>query len=138
MFITGDPADVHYILSKNYSDFSKGPEVKKMFEILGGGIFIAEHELWENQRRTIVSIMNQMGFQKLVAARTTWNKVEKEIVPILNHNSEMGIQMDLQELFQRLAFDSTCLVVLGHDPFSLCINLPNIREEKVPKYDALY
>ncbi|XP_073029789.1 alkane hydroxylase MAH1-like [Primulina eburnea] len=129
MFITSDPADVHYILSKNYPNFSKGPEFKKIFDILGGGIFMAEHESWENQRRTIMSLMNQMGFQKLVAS-TTWNKVEKGLVPILNHYSEMGNQVDLQELFQRLAFDSTCQVVLGDDPYSLCINLPHIPEEK--------
>ncbi|KAK4484754.1 hypothetical protein RD792_007348 [Penstemon davidsonii] len=35
MLVTSDPANIHHIFSKNFSNYPKGPEFKKIFEILG-------------------------------------------------------------------------------------------------------
>ncbi|KAK4484912.1 hypothetical protein RD792_007513 [Penstemon davidsonii] len=42
----------------------------------------------------------------------------------------MGIEIDLQELFQCFAFHCSCILVLGHDPTSLCEDLPYLPHEK--------
>ncbi|PIN00372.1 Cytochrome P450 CYP4/CYP19/CYP26 subfamily [Handroanthus impetiginosus] len=101
-----------------------GPEFKKIFDIFGDGIFAAESKSWENQRKTIKSLMNDTRFQEYVAT-TTWNKVETGLIPILELVSEMGMEVDMQELFQRLAYDCSC-----RDPTSLCIELSHLPHEK--------
>ncbi|KAL0398991.1 UNVERIFIED_CONTAM: Alkane hydroxylase MAH1 [Sesamum radiatum] len=129
MMITSDPANVHYILTKNFPNFSKGPEFKKIFDIFGDGIFTAEHGSWESQRKTTKAFMMQPGFQELVAT-TSWNKVDTGVIPVMELVSETGTEVDVQELFQRLAFDCSCILVLGHDPTSLCKELPHLPHEK--------
>ncbi|KAK4439576.1 Alkane hydroxylase MAH1 [Sesamum alatum] len=73
--------------------------------------------------------MMQPEFQELVAT-TSWNKVETGLIPIMELVSETGTKMDVQELFQRFAFDCSCILVLGHDPISLCMELPHLPHEK--------
>lgn len=46
MMITVDPTNIKHILSKNYSNYPKGPEHRKSFDILGDGIFNSDFELW--------------------------------------------------------------------------------------------
>lgn len=123
MLFTSDPANVHYILSKNFSNFHKGPEFEKIFDILGEGIFNAECKSWENQRKTIMPLVNHQGFQKFVGI-TSWNKLEKGLIPVLEHAAKSGMEVDLQQLFAKFTFDTTCILVLGHDPASLGIGLP--------------
>ncbi|KAJ8421724.1 hypothetical protein Cgig2_028306 [Carnegiea gigantea] len=54
-----------------------------------------------------------------------WEKFENVLFPVLDHISKQGLEIDLQDLFQRFTFDITCTIILDHDPKSLCINLPN-------------
>lgn len=129
MLITCDPANIHYVLTKNFSNFPKGPDFKKMFDVLGDGIFNAESESWENQRRAAKSLMNQPSFQEFVAT-TSWNKVETGLFPILDLSSELGTEVDMQDLFKRFAFDCSCIEVLGYDPGSLCHDMPHLPYEK--------
>ncbi|KAL0443152.1 UNVERIFIED_CONTAM: Alkane hydroxylase MAH1 [Sesamum latifolium] len=129
MMITSDPANVHYILTKNFPNFSKGPEFKEILDVFGDGIFAAEYESWSSQRKTTKALMTQLGFQEL-AATTSWNKVETGLVPVMELVSETGTEVDVQELFQRLTFDCSCILVLGHDPTSLCKELPHLPYEK--------
>ncbi|KAK4439577.1 Alkane hydroxylase MAH1 [Sesamum alatum] len=129
MMITSDPANVHYLLTKNFPNFPKGPEFKEIFDIFGDGIFGAEYESWESQRKAVKALIMQPRFQELVAT-TSWNKVETGLIPIMELVSETGMEVDVQELFQRFAFDCSCILVLGHDPTSLCKELPHLPHVK--------
>ncbi|EPS73452.1 hypothetical protein M569_01304 [Genlisea aurea] len=51
MLLTSDPANVHYILTKNFGNFGKGSDFREIFDVWGDGIFAVESEMWENQRR---------------------------------------------------------------------------------------
>ncbi|CAI9091029.1 OLC1v1025946C1 [Oldenlandia corymbosa var. corymbosa] len=123
LLITCDPANIHYMLSKNFSNFQKGPEFKVIFDILGEGIFNAEAESWENQRKALMPLVNQHEFYKFTGS-TTWNKLEKGLIPILEHAAETGMEIDLQELLEKFTFDTSCIMALGHDPASLGTDLP--------------
>ncbi|KAL0398992.1 UNVERIFIED_CONTAM: Alkane hydroxylase MAH1 [Sesamum radiatum] len=57
MLFTCDPANIHHVFSKNFSNYPKGPEFRKFFEVLGDGIFNADFELWEIHRRTTLSLL---------------------------------------------------------------------------------
>ncbi|KAL2455632.1 Cytochrome [Forsythia ovata] len=129
MVFTCDPANIHHIMSKNFPNYPKGPEFKKMFDILGDGIFNSDSELWELHRKTTMSLMNHAKFHK-VLERTVWDKIENGLLPVFDYLIQKGNEIDLQEIFQRFTFDSTCKLVLDYDPCSLSIDLPYIPCEK--------
>ncbi|KAK2972008.1 hypothetical protein RJ640_005028 [Escallonia rubra] len=129
MLVTADPANIHHILSKNFSNYPKGPEFRKIFDILGDGIFNADYGLWEVHRKTTMSLMNHAKFPSLLE-RAIWHKVENGLIPVLEYFSKQVKELDLQEIFQRFTFDSICALVLDYDPRSLSIDLPYIPCEK--------
>ncbi|XP_059666680.1 alkane hydroxylase MAH1-like [Cornus florida] len=129
MLITADPANVHHILSKNFSNYPKGPEFKMIFEMLGDGILNTDSESWEAHRKTTMPMMNQDKFRDLLE-RSSWQKVKEGLIPVLDHISGLATEVDLQELLQKFTFDTICMLVLGHDPGSLSIALPHIPCEK--------
>ncbi|KAL7186902.1 hypothetical protein ACSBR2_028586 [Camellia fascicularis] len=75
-----------------------------------------------------MSLFNHHRFQKY-AAKTSWNKVEKGLIPVFEHALELGTEMNLKDLFQYI-FDSTCILVLGHALTSFSIGLPAVAYEK--------
>ncbi|CAL5323946.1 unnamed protein product [Camellia sinensis] len=64
-------------------------------------------------------------FHRLLV-KTTQYKVEKGLIKVLEHVSKQGLVVDLQDLFQRLTFDTTCILVTGYDPGCLSIDLPHV------------
>ncbi|KAK6123865.1 hypothetical protein DH2020_042390 [Rehmannia glutinosa] len=129
MLVTCDPANIHHIFSKNFSNYPKGDEFKKIFEVLGDGIFNVDFEMWELHRRTTLSFMTHFKFYGLLE-RAVWQKVETGLLPVLDYFSKQGTDFDLQDIFQRFTFDSVCQLVLDFDPCSLCVELPYIPCEK--------
>ncbi|CAN4118662.1 unnamed protein product [Withania somnifera] len=129
MFFTCDPANIHHIFSKNFSNYPKGPEFRKIFDILENGIFNVDDELWELHRKTTKSIMCHAKFQILLE-RTTWDTIEKRLGPILDAFAKQGKILDLQDVLQRFTFDSITKLLLDHDPRSLSIDLPYLPYEK--------
>ena len=130
VLFTCDPANVNYILSKNFTNYPKGPEFGKIFDILGEGIFSSDGHLWEVQRRTTLSIFNHAQFYDMLQ-KTVGEKIEKALIPLLDHVSKHGIEVDLQDILQRLAFDNICSLLLDHDLQSLSLDLPYIPYQKV-------
>ncbi|KAJ0040271.1 hypothetical protein Pint_26949 [Pistacia integerrima] len=57
-------------------------------------------------------------------------KVGKGLIPILEHVAKEGKAVDLQDLFQRFTFDSTCILVTGYDPGCLSIEFPEVPFSK--------
>ncbi|XP_019183473.1 PREDICTED: alkane hydroxylase MAH1-like [Ipomoea nil] len=129
MLATSDPANIHHILSKNFSNYPKGPHFRKIFDILGDGIFNVDSQLWELHRKTTLSFFNHAQFYTLLETNV-WHKVEKGLFPVLDWFAEEGAEFDLQEVFQRFTFDTISKLVLHHDPQSLCLGLPYVPCEK--------
>ncbi|PIN13097.1 Cytochrome P450 CYP4/CYP19/CYP26 subfamily [Handroanthus impetiginosus] len=125
MLGTCDPANIDHIFSRNFSNYPKGPEFRKIFEIFGDGILNADFELWEFHRRTASSFMSDVKFYGLLE-RAVWHKVKAGLLPVLDYFWEQGIDADLQDIFHRFTFDNICKLVLDYDPCSLCIDLPYI------------
>ncbi|CAL1358170.1 unnamed protein product [Linum trigynum] len=130
--ITVDPMNVHYILSKNFTNFPKGPNLKAILEPLGDGIFNTDGESWKSQRETIHSLINTTKFHHLML-KTLHRKLQNGLIPILHdsssklHNSApLPPPLDLQELMKRLTFDTICSLVTGFDPKYLSIELPSL------------
>ncbi|VFQ58741.1 unnamed protein product [Cuscuta campestris] len=129
MLVTADPANIHHILSRNFSNYPKGPQFRKMFDILGDGIFNVDSHLWELHRKITLSIFNHPRFFSMLE-KNMWQKVENGLLPVLDVFVEKKTHFDLQEIFQRLTFDTISAMVLQEDPASLSVGLPYIPAEK--------
>ncbi|ESQ46240.1 hypothetical protein EUTSA_v10000131mg [Eutrema salsugineum] len=126
MLITVDPANIHHIMSSNFANYPKGSEFKKIFDVLGDGIFNADSDLWKDLRKSAQSMMSHQEFQRFTL-RTSMSKLEKGLVPLLDHVAEKKLVVDLQDVFQRFTFDTTFVLATGIDPGCLSIEMPEIE-----------
>ncbi|GAV60077.1 p450 domain-containing protein [Cephalotus follicularis] len=120
---TCDPKNVDHILNRSFSNYIRGPEIKEIFEILGDGIFNLDFDLWKLQKKMVQSMINNTKFELLVE-KTVTQKVIENLVPVLDHLSEHGLEADMQDLFQRFTFDNICMLILGFDPRYLSVEFP--------------
>ncbi|KAL6544623.1 hypothetical protein OROMI_023485 [Orobanche minor] len=133
MVFTCDPANINHIFTKRFSNYPKGPEFKKIFDILGDGIFRADNELWELQRRTTLALMTGENFYASLQ-NIIWRKTENGLLPILDRFWEDGADFDMQDIFGRFSFDTICQLLLNHDPCSLSPDLPYVACEQALNY----
>ncbi|ESQ38663.1 hypothetical protein EUTSA_v10029295mg [Eutrema salsugineum] len=106
ILFTVDPANIHHIMSSNFSNYVKGPELKEIFDVYEDAVFNTDSDLWKNTRMCLQSMVNHQGFQRL---------------------SE-GTVVDLQDVFGRFTFDTTIITVTGSDPRSLSIEMPQVDD----------
>lgn len=125
MLLTADPANVHHILTANFLSFPKGNKFKEIFDIFGDGIFNADSDSWKEQRgvaRTLLTHRGLPGFLSEICR----DKAERGLIPVLDTAAVGGSVVDLQDLFQRLTFDTTCVLITGFDPGCLSPDLPHV------------
>ncbi|CAJ2665295.1 unnamed protein product [Trifolium pratense] len=127
--VTSDPINVHHIMSKCFANYVKGQEFHEIFEAFGDGIFNADSETWKYNRSLFHSIFKQRDFE-LFQEKIIRNKLERSLIPILDHVQQKASVVDLQDVFNRFTFDNICSVVLGCDPNCLSIDFPDVACEK--------
>ncbi|CAH8369376.1 unnamed protein product [Eruca vesicaria subsp. sativa] len=121
--ITVDPANIHHILTSNFSNYIKGPEFNEIVEVFGDPLFATDSELWKNLRMSSLVILNRQGFQNL-SLNVTTSQLKNVLLPLFSHYSEEGTVVDLQDVFRRFMFDISLVLVSGSDPQSLSIEMP--------------
>ncbi|XP_010429263.1 PREDICTED: alkane hydroxylase MAH1 [Camelina sativa] len=126
MLVTVDPANIHYIMSSNFANYPKGSEFRKLFDVLGDGIFNADSELWKDLRKSAEGMMSHPDFQRFTV-RTSMSKLEKGLVPLLDCVAEKKLVVDLQDVFQRFTFDNSFVLATGVDPGCLSTEMPEIK-----------
>lgn len=125
-FITCDPANVRHIFTSNFENYPKGDVFAEMFDILGGGVFSSDGDRWRRQRAKAQMLMTTPRYRAFVA-RSSLDKVDKSVLPFLSHvASTSDATCDLQDVFTRWSFDTTCNLVFGVDPGCLAIGLPDV------------
>ncbi|MED6151691.1 hypothetical protein PIB30_084820 [Stylosanthes scabra] len=127
--VTSDPINVHHIMSKNFYNYVKGPEFREIFHAFGDGIVASDFETWKYIRTLQHFLFRQKSFEKM-SEETIRKKVQNSLLPIFDHACFHGKVLDLQDVFSRLMFDETSIMVLGHDPKSLSIEFPLVEAEK--------
>ncbi|KAH0857747.1 hypothetical protein HID58_086008 [Brassica napus] len=123
MLFTVDPRNINHMLSSNFPNYPKGPEFKKIFDILGDGIVAADMELWEDLRKSGHALFHHQNFLKLTVSSTT-SKLKNDLVPLLDQAAEENIFIDLQDVFQRFMFDTASILMTGYDQMSLSTEIP--------------
>ncbi|KAJ1402053.1 Cytochrome P450 [Sesbania bispinosa] len=127
--VTGDPMNVHHIMSKSFDNYVKGDEFREIFQAFGDGIFTADSESWKYNRTLFHSLFKQRSFEVL-QEKIIHKKVQRSLLPILDHVQQQGSVVDLQDVFNRFTFDNICSLVLGYDPNCLSIHFPEVACEK--------
>ncbi|RWR93082.1 alkane hydroxylase MAH1-like protein [Cinnamomum micranthum f. kanehirae] len=126
MLVTCDPRNVAYILSTVHpSKFPEGQDFSEMFDILGDRILNADYGSWKVQRKMVHAHFRNNRFRYSVM-KTSREKVEKGLVPILQKATKETNPINLQDVLQRFTFDATCILVCGVDPGCLSTGLPTV------------
>ncbi|GKA78364.1 alkane hydroxylase MAH1-like protein [Tanacetum coccineum] len=58
------------------------------------------------------------------------SSVEDGLLPVLEDVSRQGVELDLQDIFQRFTFDTICKLLFDYDPQSMSPDFPDIPCEK--------
>ncbi|CAH8334339.1 unnamed protein product [Eruca vesicaria subsp. sativa] len=122
MLLTADPANIHHILSSNFSNYIKGPGFQDVFDVFGNGIITTDSELWKNLRKSYQAMLHHQRFQRF-SESTLASKLKDGLIPLLDHFAEEGTPVDLQDVFGRYTFDTVLILITGSDPKSLSIEM---------------
>ncbi|KAK2413777.1 alkane hydroxylase MAH1 [Trifolium repens] len=121
--------NVQHITSTKFENYVKGNDFEEIFEVLGDGIFRSDFHIWKYNRTLLHSIFKQENFQVFLH-KTIEKKIFSCLLVFLDNACKKRLQVDLQDIFQRLTFDNICCIVLGFDPICLSIDLPEIECER--------
>ncbi|KAG7548472.1 Cytochrome P450 superfamily [Arabidopsis suecica] len=128
MLFTVDQENIRHIMNSHSSNYTKGPDFKEVFDVLGDGILTADSKLWKSLRKASKAMVDHQRFQKL-SMSTTRRKLNDGLVPLFNKIAEEETVVDLQDLFGRFMFDTTLMTVSGcDDPRSLSIDMSEVDE----------
>ncbi|KAG2244522.1 hypothetical protein Bca52824_093609 [Brassica carinata] len=122
MLLTADPDNIHHIMSSNFSNYIKGSGLQEIFDVYGDGIFTTDSEMWKNLRKSSQAVLHHRDFQRFSMSTMT-RRLKSGLVPLLNHFAEEGTTVDLQDVFGRLTFDTTLILITGSDPRSLSVEM---------------
>ncbi|GLT37466.1 hypothetical protein SLA2020_117820 [Shorea laevis] len=124
--VTSDPRNLEHLLKTKFSVFPKGPYFRDtMRDLLGDGIFNADDETWQRQRKTASIEFHSAKFRQLTT-ESLLELVHKRLLPVLEKAMKNSISVDLQDILLRLTFDNVCMIAFGVDPGCLHPDLPEI------------
>lgn len=136
VYYTSDPLVVEHILKDNFENYTKRSNViAAMKDLLGGGIFIADHghtsadggEGWKMQRKTAAQIFTTTNFKGFM--ERTFTKHGQELLQILGRHARDKDCFDVQSLFFKLTLDSIGVLGFG-------VDLGTMQREDVPFVQA--
>jgi fatty acid omega-hydroxylase len=124
--VTSDPQNVEHLLKTRFTNFPKGNCVKDtVSDLLGDGIFAADNETWQKQRKTASIEFHSTKFRKLTI-ESLFELVNNRLIPVLDSSFKKSVSIDLQDILLRLTFDNVCMIAFGVDPGCLQPHLPVI------------
>ncbi|KAJ1274100.1 hypothetical protein BS78_05G036700 [Paspalum vaginatum] len=120
--VTANPADVEHVLRANFGNYPKGEHAISMLrDFLGRGLFNSDGEQWLWQRKNASLEFTKRSLRSFVVD-VVQAEVANRLLPLLRRSAgEEGaaVLLDMQDVLERFAFDTICLVAFGHDPCCL-------------------
>ncbi|XP_058735145.1 cytochrome P450 86B1-like [Vicia villosa] len=124
--ITSDPRNLEHLLKTKFINFPKGTYFRSTArDLLGDGIFNADDEKWQKQRKTASIEFHSTKFRSLTTD-SLFHLVHSRLLPVLEDSVDKRVVVDLQDILLRLTFDNVCMIAFGVDPGCLSQNLPVI------------
>ncbi|XP_074285565.1 cytochrome P450 86B1-like [Silene latifolia] len=124
--VTADPRNLEHLLKTRFTNFPKGEYFRSSLrDLLGDGIFNADNETWQRQRKTASIEFHSAKFRNLTT-ESLLELVHKRLVPVLEESLGNSMAFDLQDVLLRLTFDNVCMMAFGVDPGCLSLGLPEV------------
>ncbi|CAI9296539.1 unnamed protein product [Lactuca saligna] len=126
--VTSDPRNLEHLLKTRFQAYPKGPYFRNALrDLLGNGIFNADDEIWQRQRKTASIEFHSSKFRNMTT-ESLLELVHRRLLPVLNKSVDRSEsdQIDLQDILLRLTFDNVCMIAFGVDPGCLSPGLPEI------------
>ncbi|XP_040385148.1 cytochrome P450 94B3-like [Oryza brachyantha] len=117
--VTANPANVEHVLKGNFGNYPKGkPFTEVLGDLLGGGIFNVDGEMWYRQRKMVSHEFSARVLRETVGAALE-REARARLVPALDAAAAGGGGgggvVDMQELLRQFSFNVICRVALGAD-----------------------
>ncbi|XP_048529329.1 cytochrome P450 94B3-like [Triticum urartu] len=121
--VTGNPADVEHILRTNFANYPKGERaISMLVDFLGHGLFNSDGEQWLWQRKNASLEFTTRSLRGFLVD-SVQAEVGNRLLPLLRRAADGagagGVVLDMQDVLERFAFDTICMVSFGHDPCCL-------------------
>ncbi|KAM7265787.1 hypothetical protein ACFE04_003470 [Oxalis oulophora] len=114
--ITANPSNIEYMLKTNFDNYPKGEKFSALLhDFLGRGIFNADGEIWKMQRKNASFEFNTKSLRNFVIENVQFELSER-LVPVLDRTAQLDEVIDLQNVFERFAFDNICKLAFNVDP----------------------
>ncbi|KAJ7942676.1 Cytochrome P450 [Quillaja saponaria] len=124
--MTSDPRNLEHLLKTKFPNFPKGHFFHDTVrDLLGDGIFSADDETWQRQRKTASIEFHSTKFRQLTT-QSLLELVHARLLLVLEEAINKSNAIDLQDILLRLTFDNVCMIAFGVDPGCLRPNLPEI------------
>ncbi|XP_076917929.1 cytochrome P450 86B1-like [Bidens hawaiensis] len=124
--VTADPRNVEHLLKTRFQAYPKGPYFRHALrDLLGDGIFNADDEVWQKQRKTASIEFHSSKFRNMTT-ESLLELVHGRLLPALQESADQSAETDLQDILLRLTFDNVCMIAFGVDPGCLQPGLPEI------------
>ncbi|KAK9663825.1 hypothetical protein RND81_14G001000 [Saponaria officinalis] len=124
--VTADPRNLEHLLKTKFTNFPKGEYFRSSLrDLLGDGIFNADSETWQKQRKTASIEFHSAKFRQLTT-ESLLELVHKRLLPVLEESQKNSTPVDLQDVLLRLTFDNVCMMAFGVDPGCLSLGLPEV------------
>lgn len=124
--VTSDPRNLEHLLKTKFSNFPKGEYFRDTVrDLLGDGIFNADDDTWQRQRKTASIEFHSAKFRQLTT-ESLLELVHARLLPVLENSLNQSLPIDLQDVLLRLTFDNVCMIAFGVDPGCLRPGLPEI------------
>ncbi|KAJ9553940.1 hypothetical protein OSB04_017985 [Centaurea solstitialis] len=124
--VTADPRNLEHLLKTRFQAYPKGPYFRHALrDLLGNGIFNADDEIWQRQRKTASIEFHSSKFRNMTT-ESLLELVHRRLLPVLEDSVERSTAIDLQDILLRLTFDNVCMIAFGVDPGCLSPGLPEI------------
>nr|TKS06601.1 hypothetical protein D5086_0000121240 [Populus alba] len=124
--VTADPRNLEHLLKTKFPNYPKGQYFRDTVgDLLGGGIFNADDEKWQRQRKTASIEFHSTKFRQLTT-ESLLELVHSRLLPVLENAVNNSMSIDIQDVLLRLTFDNVCMIAFGVDPGCLRPGLPDI------------
>ncbi|XP_059286506.1 cytochrome P450 94A1-like [Lycium ferocissimum] len=121
---TANPSNVQHMLKTNFHVYQKGQKSNStLADFLSNGIFNVDGDIWKYQRQVASHEFNTKSLRKFVETVVD-TELSERLIPILANAAAEKKVVDLQDIFQRFAFDNICKIAFGYDPGYLLPSLP--------------
>ncbi|XXG41293.1 hypothetical protein AAC387_Pa01g1786 [Persea americana] len=115
VIITANPMNVEHIFKTNLEKYPKRDWIiDVLHDFLGSGIFNSDGELWKVQRKTTIFEFSKRSLRNFVM-ETVQQEIQNRVLPLLQIASETNKTINLQDIFERFAFDNVCMIAFNHD-----------------------